>query len=41
MPRTALHDAKTVEEVREALRAGADVDARAESDTTALMFTAQ
>ena len=40
MPRTALHDARTAEEVREALRAGADVDAQTESGTTALMMTA-
>ena len=41
MPRTALHDAWTAEDVREALRAGADVDAQTESGSTALMFTAQ
>ena len=42
MPRTALHDAKTVEEVHEALRAGVDVDALDdENGKTALMFAAQ
>ena len=42
MPRTALHDAKSVEEVHEALRAGVDVDARDdENGRTALMVAAQ
>ena len=42
MPRTALHDAKSVEEVREALRAGVDVDALDdENGKTALMFAAK
>ena len=41
MPRTALHDARTAEEVREALRAGADVDAQTEIGTTALMVAAR
>ena len=42
MPRTALHDAKTAEEVHKALRAGVDVDALDDQNgKTALMLTAQ
>ena len=39
MPRTALHDAKTVEKVRQALHV--DVDARDEAGRTALMIAAE
>ena len=41
MPRTALHHARTVEEVREALRAGADANTQDKDGTTALMLAAE
>ena len=41
MSRTALHDAKTVEDVRGALQAGADVNAHDVFGRTALMIAAQ